>query len=136
MLYEGEPQMKVSRMLGTTAAAAIMVLAPQAAFASDYNGGGVGPNEGQQGGGNGGGGVGPNEGSLGRGAPGAGVGVVGAGAGAGSGAGVGSVATGALPSTGSTPLDTAIGGAGLALVLGGGALIVASRRREAEAQPA
>ena len=87
--------MKVARVLGSSAAAAVFVLVPQAAFASD-----------------------------GYGAP-----------GAGSGNQVSSPSTtaadtGALPSTGSSALDTTIAGAGLLLLLGGGAVVVASRRKQ------
>ena len=86
--------MKVARVLGSSAAAAVFVLVPQAAFASD-----------------------------GYGAP-----------GAGSGSQVSSSSTsadtGALPSTGSSALDTTIAGAGLLLLLGGGAVVVASRRKQ------
>jgi len=41
-------------------------------------------------------------------------------------------AAGALPSTGSGAMDTAILGAGLLLLAGGGAVIVASRRKQLE----
>ena len=40
--------------------------------------------------------------------------------------------TGALPSTGSGAMDTAILGAGLLLLAGGGAVVVASRRKQLE----
>ena len=86
--------MKVARVLGSSAAAAVFVLVPQAAFASD-----------------------------GYGAP-----------GAGSSNQVSSPSapaeTGALPSTGSSALDTTIAGAGLLLLVGGGAVVVASRRKQ------
>lgn len=98
--------MKLSRLLGTSAAAAVLVLSPTAALAQDYGGGpgggDVAPGEGGLG--PGGGNVAPGEGSQGAGG-------------------------GGLPSTGSTALDSAIGGAGLALALGGGAFLIASRRR-------
>ena len=100
--------MKIARVLAGSAAAAVMVLVPQAAFAAD----GYGQPGG--GGGNGGGSVGNGGGSAWA-TP------------------VGSADTaGGLPSTGSGALDTAIAGAGLLLLVGGGAAVVASRRKELE----
>ena len=106
--------MQIARVLAGSAAAAVMVLVPQAAFAADGDYGTVG---------GGGGGVGAG-GWLGR--------------RSGSWRGSGSWAQGAadtasgLPSTGSSALDTAIAGAGLLLLVGGGAVVVASRRKELE----
>jgi LPXTG-motif cell wall-anchored protein len=95
--------MKTARVLASTAAAAVMALAPQAAFADDY--GEVAPNEG-------------------------GTTVTQPAGGAAGTSDVAGQAGGVLPSTGSTALDTVIGGAGLLLLLGGGATLVAARRKQ------
>ena len=106
--------MKISRVLAGSAAAAVMVLVPQAAFAVDY-------------------------GQPARrwrrwateAAPWATEAARWATRAARS-ARVGSGSGSGLPSTGSGALDSAIGGAGLLLLVGGGALVVASRRKELE----
>lgn len=96
--------MRIRRALGTSAATAVLVLAPQAAFA-DY------------------GGVTPPGGGGGGGAP----------SGGGAAGGVVASGPGALPNTGSTSMDTLLGAVGLLLVLGGGATYVVARRRQATA---
>ena len=97
--------MKISRALGTSAAAAVVILAPQAAFAADDYGdtgnGDVSSGDARS----------VSNGSVSN----------------------GSARRGStLPSTGSTALDGVIGGAGLLLLIGGGATLVAARRKEGQ----
>ena len=95
--------MQIARVLAGSAAAAVMVLVPQAAFAADgataspAAAGGYGGDVRWQ---------------LGR-----------------QRTAAQPTPQAALPSTGSSALDTAIAGAGLLLLVGGGAVVVASRRK-------
>ena len=107
--------MQIARVLAGSAAAAVMVLVPQAAFAADGDYGTAA--------------VAVAAWATEAGSVGDGGGSVGAGSWL---AAAQPTPRADCPPPARAPLDTAIAGAGLLLLVGGGAVVVASRRKELE----